>query len=208
MNTNVVSFTDIIKDIKRKQDNVIHKHVIINGKIHDIYISTYPKLKIIEYCYNKKLHTEHNDIPAKVTYKLNNNIWKKTSTVFYKNGVPHRENGPAVIANDSMLYNSEISRINSVKCYKYYNNGIHHRLDGPAFFEEKNINGNISTEIYWSFKGKKIPFWCPKVNEGKIVVYKDQHETQLLEIKEIPPSLILKTILNFDREYGVYLSNL
>jgi len=37
---------------------------------------------------------------------------------WYKNGIPHRDNGPAVIFNDG--------------CQYWYKNGKYHREDGPA----------------------------------------------------------------------------
>ena len=60
--------------------------------------------------------------------------------IFYKNGEPHREDGPAIIETDSSEY--------------WYLNGELHRADGPAV---TCADGGK----YWYLKGKLIGHETP-----------------------------------------------
>ncbi len=74
---------------------------------------------------NGKLHTD-DDTPAKVYYQesIKYSEW-------YRNGILHRENKPAIIGSDGS--------------YCYWRNGRKHRWDGPAVYKNKKYENWVYT---------------------------------------------------------------
>ncbi len=110
----------------------------------------------------KVVISRDNDLPA-IEYKKDGKLDK----VFVKNGVVHRENGPAHIARS--LMGGDVD--------SYYKDGVLHRLDGPAvtiWNDGEEIYGSKkpSAEEFY-FNGRKIPeaqfkFLRVKILEDKI----------------------------------------
>ncbi len=87
--------------------------------------------------------------------------------IYVKNGVAHRENGPAYIGKSLMG--------GDVECY--YNEGVLHRLDGPAVIKwesGKNTYGDLPpSAVEFYIKGEKMSpeqfeFVEKKVKAGKV----------------------------------------
>jgi antitoxin component YwqK of YwqJK toxin-antitoxin module len=83
-------------------------------------------------------------IEVKKGFYINGNIWHESH---YKNGISHREDGPAYISNTN------------VSCKYYFKNGKGHREDGPAriiyndggniLYKEYCLNDKHLTEQEW-----------------------------------------------------------
>lgn len=128
-------------DFYRKVFGIEKKIVHQNGTTT---VSTY---------YNGKLHS-YKDEPAQVVTYIDDEDEIVFEKSWYKHGVLHRENGPAVVESDGVeewLYNGKHHRIGGPAiitpgCEEWMQNGVHHRTDGPAF---------ISTDfVDWYIDGK------------------------------------------------------
>ena len=127
--------------------------------------------------------------------------------------------------NDQFTFECDIDiRIQNVpevwKAYKFVSNDIkyHHYnkifkfenlnrslKNGPNLFllqTDYNAQDTLKSKIFWVINKQIVPSWVPKISFDKIVVDDNYKPIKLTE------KLIMKTILRFDREYGLHLSTL
>lgn len=117
--------------------------VKIKGKIHVRYETE----DEVEYYCNDKRHRE-DDGPAVINTRYGWAAW-------YKNGLLHRENGPAEREDcreywykDGQLHREDGPAVTTTAVKIWYKNGKYHRLDGPAIIRNRD-DGSISKLEYW-----------------------------------------------------------
>ena len=162
-----------VKELKKQEDNNI-----INVK--NKYLKEQENPKMIEF-------KKYSDVPKDFT-----GICKTldcNSIRHYKDGLVHREGGPAVITENGDLY--------------YYINGLLHRTDGPAF---DCVNGHKE----WFVNGKCHRFNGPAIEDENgykewfiegISYSESEFKTQIKKIND-------KSIDDFVTQYVASKSNL
>jgi hypothetical protein len=74
---------------------------------------------------------------------------------------------------------------------------VMHNMNGPAFVD------NLKNEKRWYIYDQELPYWVPVIDNEKLIAFGNKERTERISADK---SLILKTVFDFDREYGNYIN--